>query len=246
MGVQLTVDELVAACKHSNEPYIYIEGIDDCTFYSKILEELNLEYALMPCGGRNSLFQVFEQLADQPNVCFVADKDLFVINGIPEQYKNIIFTEGYSIENDLFADGEAFLIDTREINKDNYKMLINSLIEWFAFQIEMERKNPAKCCLEINFKDRKILPDGAFQISVAYLQEINFVSPAADLIESIRVNYQLKIRGKCLFAIQERLTPKEASIAEKAVINICIQQNGAYIRQLRDRISQKIKIDKTA
>ena len=46
--------------------------------------------------------------ADSPNqiknvVIFVADQDMWFFTGIPEKYRDtIIFTRGYSLENDLY------------------------------------------------------------------------------------------------------------------------------------------------
>ena len=68
-------------------------------------------------------------------VAFVADRDLWLFSGIPPGYPDIIWTEGYSIENDLYAG--ATLEDL--LNADEakeHRQVLDSIIKWFAFEVE--------------------------------------------------------------------------------------------------------------
>ena len=73
-----------------------------------------------PVGGRETLLAVYKrrnEFAHLP-VAFVADRDLWLFSGIPPDYPDIIWTEGYSIENDLYADANLEnLLDADEVEE---------------------------------------------------------------------------------------------------------------------------------
>jgi len=70
------------------------------------LSDIGLDF--LPLGGRNSVLKVWESLPEtrQANTVAIVDLDLWLIEGIPSAYQgtNIIYTKGYSIENDIFVD----------------------------------------------------------------------------------------------------------------------------------------------
>lgn len=75
-----------------------------------------------PCGGRDTLLKVFERRDEFKNLkcIFVADKDTFVYINPPEKYNDIIWTNGYSIENDLYYGKgieQLLSIDEKDIFK---------------------------------------------------------------------------------------------------------------------------------
>lgn len=99
-----TVDELVNTLKRSSIPNIVIEGTDDVFVYRWLKKKINKPLAgLLACGGRDKLFQIFDRRNEFPNtnVVFIADQDSYKFDGIPDNRKDIIFTSGYCIENDI-------------------------------------------------------------------------------------------------------------------------------------------------
>lgn len=101
----LTANEIVAYLKNSTMPSIIVEGDEDKMVYRWILEDLGISSAfLQVCNGRSNLLEVFDRKNEFKHipVLFIADKDTFVYTGVPEKYQEIVFTNGYSIENDLY------------------------------------------------------------------------------------------------------------------------------------------------
>ena len=105
----LTVEELVATLRNSDLPTVIVEGQDDMRIYRWVEERLGSRTAnVLPTGGRPNLLSVYErrrEFLDLP-VAFVADQDMWLFSGIPTEYGGVIWTEGYSIENDLYADAD--------------------------------------------------------------------------------------------------------------------------------------------
>ena len=61
----LTVDELVNTLKRSFLPCLIIEGSDDVFVYRHLKKELdNSLISLIPCGGRDILFQVHDRRSE--------------------------------------------------------------------------------------------------------------------------------------------------------------------------------------
>ena len=92
---------------------------------------------MLSVGGRETLLAVYQrrnEFAHLP-VAFVADRDLWLFSGIPPGYPDIIWTEGYSIENDLYAGASLEdLLNADEV--DEHRQVLDLIIEWFAFEVE--------------------------------------------------------------------------------------------------------------
>ena len=101
---QPTVDELVAMLGHAELPTVIVEGKDDMRIYRWVEGRVGSQNAnVLPAGGRENLLSVYQRRNEFTHlpVAFVADRDLWLFSGIPEIYHDIIWTLGYSIENDL-------------------------------------------------------------------------------------------------------------------------------------------------
>jgi len=141
----LTVDELVSTLKHSNLATVLVEGDDDVIVYRWIEEKIGVINAnVLPCEGRNNLLAVYKRRSEfsHLNTVFVADKDMWIFTTIPAEYNhNIIWTTGYSIENDLYAGSN---IDEKMLNRNEkigYHELVKNVTKWFAFEVEQYRNN---------------------------------------------------------------------------------------------------------
>ena len=91
---------------------VLVEGKDDALVYRYIEGKLNDLISIdnkadvIICGGRLELIEVFESREKFKNtkVVFLADKDMWFFVGVPKDYEDIVFTDGYSIENDSMDD----------------------------------------------------------------------------------------------------------------------------------------------
>ena len=119
MNLELTVDEIVNTLKRSSLTTVLVEGKDDILIYRWIEDEIGIVNAnFLPCGGRDKLLQVYErrhEFADLKTI-FVADRDAYVYINPPVNYNDIIWTNGYSIENDLYFGRKIELLLEKSIS----------------------------------------------------------------------------------------------------------------------------------
>lgn len=207
MSLELSVDEIVETLKRSSLTTVLVEGKDDVLIYRWLEDEIGVVKAnFFPCGGRDKLMQVYDRRNEFPDisVIFVADKDAFVYLNPPEEYEEIIWTNGYSIENDLYyGRGIEELMSNEE--KTIFLKSLNSFIEYYAREVE-------KCINEeeynLRIHPRQILCDIQHEIKQEFLDEINFVKAGQEIENNIKENYDVLIRGKSLFALLTRILSK--------------------------------------
>lgn len=135
--VELTVDDVIATLKNSSLPSVIVEGRDDLVVYRRI-EEIDCGEAVsvFPIGGQNKVLELFRRRAELgkgSRVAFVADRDRWVFEGVPRDlaHKELIFTEGYSIENDIIRDG-AFNCLMTPGEGVLFEKELNVISKWFA------------------------------------------------------------------------------------------------------------------
>ncbi len=108
----LTADILIATIKRSALPTIFVESKDDAIIYRGFESFLGIgKIDFIQCGGRNTVLKIYERRNElsSKKIKFIADRDMWVFTSVPAEYLEVIFTQGYSIENDLYTDGEQLL-----------------------------------------------------------------------------------------------------------------------------------------
>ncbi len=193
-----TVEELVAALRRSALPTILVEGQEDMRIYRWIEARLGTRVAnVLPTGGRDKLLSVYERRQEFSNlpVAFVADRDMWLFSGIPSNYDGVIWTEGYSIENDLYAGANLEnLLDSEE--ELEHQQVLDAIVEWFACEVEKCLANePYKVKIHCN----RVVPLGQTQIDEKIRKCRGFRPPREEIHRQIREAYQLQLRGKTLF-----------------------------------------------
>jgi len=211
-----TVNELVSVLRHSSEPTILVEGPDDMMVYRWLKQHIKpLKASPMSCGGRNNLLSVYERRNEFSPVktVFLADQDLYVFLGIPNEYSDVIWTAGYSIENDIYAGSTKLddLLDEEELH--DYEKLIEEIIEWFAFEVEKHKKaSDSKIDIKILYDNRQPVSENEAYIrmnhsdnntcvNVNLVLGKNFSPPNQNLVSEIKNDFKLKLRGKIIFAV---------------------------------------------
>lgn len=244
---QLSLEEIIAATKRSSLPTVFVEGQDDMRLFNRIEQILGtLRANFMPCGDRGVLLAVFERRNELSNIpiCFLADKDMWHFSGIPEKYTNIIFSAGYSIENDLYVDANIErILDKNEL--DQHKTFIAEICRWFACEVE-KYKSGLDCRTDPNL--HRLIPLPGLTCCPNYLQEIGFTEPKADTIDSLIRGYKLSLRGKLLYEIIVRFTHRPNRLARKysyaALIEISIVYGieGANVMRIIDSIASQLNV----
>lgn len=212
--VELTLEEIIATLEHSNLPAIVVEGKDDIIIYRE-LENL-VEADVISAGGRYTVLEIFKNKLINPKlknkkIVFIADKDTWVNTGIPDEYQHndLIFTKGYSIENDVFMDYACEQIISRDSDKQKtFEEEKQKFIYWYALALQNTLNSG-------NFINREISTSVHYLFNqyneFSQLQENE--SYPTELKEDLEKNYALNIRGKSLLELFGRTFKEHKSRA---------------------------------
>lgn len=244
MEIHLSEEEIVQTLKRSSLTTVIVEGKDDMTIYRWIEEKIGITNAnFLPCGGRETLLKVFKRRDEFPQIktIFVADKDAFVYSGVPHEYSEIVWTKGYSIENDLYQG--KFVEKLLGVQEDvNFRVSLKNFITYYAFEVEQYNKK-----LIYNFSNHpnQVLDD-QHQLNTSFLKSVNFNQPSKEIIERLQNEYDLLVRGKSLFALLLRfLCHKKRDIKHKKAIlfETCFKlTSNASIGDLTDEIQKRLYV----
>jgi Protein of unknown function (DUF4435) len=207
----MTADEIIASIRTSTLPTVFVEGKDDMSVYRQI-EKLfgTRKVNFFPCGGRTTLLEIFHRRNELSNITslFIADKDMWVLTSVPSEFSDIHFTHGYSLENDLYIDGQHIidgLLDEEELIIK--RETLNSLIEWFSYEADLYLSGQVadNKFAAITILNDKIMPIGANSFSTSFLSDRNFQTPNTNTYQDIATNYKVKLRGKFIFQTYLRI-----------------------------------------
>ena len=198
----ITSTELIATIERSNIITILVEGRDDMSIYDILFEDTNEDLiSIVQTQGRNTLLKTYTEAKKKGllgKCIFIADSDLYVFEGIPQQYEDIIFTTGYSIENDIVADCVMIKNLLHDIGCRIFESGKHLLSKWFAFYVEQHTKGKD---VKADIKPLALLEItdcGKIVERVGALEKVGFEQPSDDMIANVEKNFSLKFRGKNL------------------------------------------------
>lgn len=242
MALNYTENELVSMLQHSSELNIIVEGNDDLFIYRWVLDELGVLANLCATGGCGTLRKVYLRRNEFPNakVIFVTDKDTYVYYKIPNKYSGIIFTEGYSIENDLYYGRKLY---NSFMDKEDRQLFDKALEQFLLYYVSEIDKMMAGNDFDLKGKARKILDDKTFQLNKGVFPQTP--SPSENQMTIIKKNYDLLLRGHSLFGIIEMvLNRKDRAVRhnEGGIYEICYKNyKSVYIEDLQTKIKSQIE-----
>ncbi len=237
-----TVDELVEMLRRSRLPTVIVEGKNDMQIYRWVEARVGSQNAnVLPAGGRKTLLSVYKRRTEYAHlpVAFVADRDLWLFSGIPPGYDDIIWTEGYSIENDLYLGAELEKLLNPDEAKEHQQVL-DSIIEWFAFEVE---EYLAGRDAEVARHCNQVVPSGQTKRDPVFCTRRGFRFPNAKLIQQIKDAYQLQLRGKLLFQMLVRFLSAPNRSAKHSVDSLhetAFKMTPSH--RLMDRLIQEIEM----
>lgn len=242
MEIHLTADEIVETLKRSSLTTVLVEGKDDMTIYRWMEQKIGITNAnFLPCGGRDNLIKVFNRRDEFRHIktIFVADKDAYVYSETPKELNDIIWTKGYSIENDLYHG--KFIENLLNVNEEvNFRLSLKNFITYYAFEVEQFNKK-----LVYNFSNHpnQVLKDNQ-ELNHDFLTSVNFQNPSSETIDYLQKEYDLLIRGKSLFALLMRfLSHKKRDIKHKkaTLFETCFKLNeNSCILGLTNEIEKRL------
>jgi len=202
--VKITVDEIIATLQRSSDPTLLAEGVDDIAMLRRLEDKYEDEgLSILPVGGRSAVLEVFDrrnEIGNSKTVLFLADQDSWIYSGIPAGYvnDNLLFTDGYSIENDLYRDGclERLLTNAE---KDRFARDLKKFIDWYAISLARHLNDKS---VPLSVHPAAVLDDPVrFNADIQLRQ--GEAAPEAHVAE-LSENYMKVLRGKSLMAILVR------------------------------------------
>lgn len=133
------VELALRTLKRSKLPTLVVEGVHDKAIYRWIERLLAVpKVDLLPVGDRDILLDVYRRRSEVDSelpVAFMADLDKWVFDRydiVDQNYRDIIWTTGYSLENDLYSDGNPEAVYITSNDRDEHERALDKAIEKFA------------------------------------------------------------------------------------------------------------------
>lgn len=228
----MTVDEMVATLKRSFLPTVIIEGKDDVIIFRRLEEvDVHLGLSIFPVGGRKNVLEIFdrkEEFLNSGKIAFIADRDMWVIETIPEKYisNDLLFTHGYSIENDVYVDGSLENL----LFGDEKKLFFSELskfVHWYALALSRLLKGEDS---EISLHPNHLLDSEEQRLRLTQLRSTEIYP--IELKSQLMLNYKQKLRGKSLlFLLQRQISRTGRSVRhnDKSLLENVATARGALI-----------------
>jgi hypothetical protein len=240
-------EELINTLNHSSLATVLVEGSTDVSVYRYLereFENAGIKVDVLPCGGRGNLLKVFDRRGEITRnvVVFLADRDSWVFTGVPPQYADIVFTAGYSIENDLIAGGDLeTLLDTAE--RATYDLIIRGLCEWFAYELDLMAKG-VDPIFERHAK--QILDTSSYAISQRIIAERGYTPPPPLITSKLVATYWLSLRGKQVFDALLMLlsdSARRSKYSRHNLIELCARKPGhLFLWRIIQRMAQSFAL----
>ncbi len=239
------VDSLVNKLKGNPLPTIVVVGRDTANIIGNLVKYHSVETVEVEhTGKRDTLLSAYErrdEFAHLP-VAFVADQEMKLFNRIPERQTDIIWTQGYSLENDLYVDADLeVLLEPHEVWR--HQQVLNSTIEWFAFEVEeFLRGKPVK----MDFQLSEIVREGELKLDKGFCERRGFSQPSPKLVQQIRDRYQFLLPGDFLFQVLARFLNIRGrdfnfNIAGRSLYDIALEMHDSQRKSPLYTLIQKIE-----
>lgn len=236
-----TADEVIAVLQRTYLPTIITEGKDDYFVFRRLEGYFSpLQVSLLPVGSKGCALSVFDRREELPKnlrVAFIVDKDNWVFVGVPEQYKDdsLITTDGYSIENDLFVDGNLCSL----MHADEFRSFSGDIAEymkWYSFAAsQIMRGTDCKLDHPIDL----IVPRGR-SLNAEFQASVGMDSYPEDLYASFMGEYERVLRGKSLILLLLRYLNakgRPATYRRAALLEIGAARSGDRMNSIREQIA---------
>ena len=234
--VKISVVEAIATLQHSFDPTLIAEGVDDIIFLRRLEDRFEAEgLSIFPLGGRDSVLKLFDRRSEitSAKVMFLADLDQWVYVGPPANYTDVslLFTDGYSIENDLFRDGKLERLLTKA-EKVAFQNDLQKFLAWYALALTRHLTDPQ---VPLSVHPAAVLDD-ASRLAADMQLLPGETYPQAEL-DSLKEQYGRLLRGKSLIALLSRqLSAKGRAVkhSSKTLLEHGSVAEGEFYKRIAD------------
>ena len=178
------------------------------------------------------MLQIFKRRFELPataQVAFIADQDIWVNTGVPSCYStpSLLFTDGYSIENDVICDGnlEGLLVGTEAVQ---FKSELNDFVDWYALALTRHLDDPTK---PISTHPRQVL-DPACRSELLALKPGE--SYPTNTRTTLLADYNRLVRGKSLLGLLINITnsrPRQPKHTDRSLLEMVAARPGPKLNR---------------
>jgi hypothetical protein len=240
----MTEQEIVEYLKRTSLPTLLVEGEDDAAIYRWLENQLGVfAGSVLFCSGRDVLISIYRQRDAFPHgkLAWLADLDLWRFGAPPAELDGIVFTSGYSIENDLYAGSqiEALL---EENERSLHSRLLSVLCRWFAFEV---LESLAGREGQVAHHARRVVDLDTMEIRPDFVSFRGYSEPDPSFVSALLAEYKLNLRGKTLmqalivYLSDSRRTPK---YSYDAIIEMCLKlyPENPYMKRLITEANRRL------
>ncbi|UIZ98217.1 DUF4435 domain-containing protein [Acinetobacter johnsonii] len=206
MFPKVEVDDLLNIAQMSGTPYLIVEGVDDIPIYEKFKNLHNLNFEIFSaeeaegiepgCRGVEKIISILNDANDEAilekNVIGIADKDVKDFRNELKVFKNIIYTDYYSLETHLISDDVILKVISNFIrNPEN--MIDRGLINQFWEYFQSEANNLYYISLDALKKSLDLEYESHYTYSSGYNETKNSFLNSKVLGNSVLSNFESEI-----------------------------------------------------
>ena len=246
-----TVRELIATIERSSLVTVLVEGRDDMSIYDSF-NAFGGKVSIVQTQGRCTLLMTYIKAKEKgllDRCVFIADSDSWIFEGVPIGYEDVLFTTGYSIENDIVAGCRMIKNLLRDRGQSVFESGKYLLSRWFAFYLEQHiAHKPAKADVKpLELLDKK--DNGEFVERVGALEKVGFQNPSEELIRDIETHFEIKFRGKNLvdyicasFVSAHNIDARIEQYNHNQIINIAVNAEtpSSYLAKLKNKLKERL------
>ena len=226
--------------KATGLPTLLVEGKDDASIYRWLERSIGVTLgSILICSGREVLISIYRKrdTFEHGKLAWLADLDMWRFATPPADLDGIIFTSGYSIENDLYA-GSNIEVLLEPAERARHTQLLHTVCRWFVFEI-LEYSSGRRC--EVATRINRVVDYDAGDIHHLFIAHRGYSEPPPERVIDLMENYKLHLRGKTLFEILIRFLSspgRSARYGYDNIIDICLklQPDNEYIERLVSRV----------
>ena len=226
--------------------YVVVEGVDDIVVYRNLITLYRAKgIKVLPAGGRDKVLEVFDDLSKTPHLnkaIFIVDQDSWIFSGIPFKYQHerIIYTGGYSIENDVYLDKQLEALMQGTGVYASFQADLQIYLSWFALAITRFCTDNNSCSEKLDVHPTTFF-ENQLSIDTHRALKTEEVFPQ-QTYDDLLVNYALKFRGKCLLPLAVRSLgqrPGEAKYNTKTIMEeTACTGRGTYLNRIFSEVEE--------
>lgn len=226
--------------QRSSLPTVVTEGYEDYFAFRRMEAALaSLKISFLPAGGKCAVLEVYRRRAEFADLrtAFVVDRDLWLFAGTPAEFDQaeLIQTDGCSLENDLYRDGqlERFLYG-EEVAK--FAIDCRAICEWYSFAV---RSHLSGRPTTLDFHPNVLLL-GPGTLNPKVLTQCHYTGPCAILFPQISANYARDLRGKTLLQLLTKhlaYPGRPAKHSSRALMEYASTVQGRYMQTISEKLS---------